>query len=212
MWFPTDPLTSTTFEGVEEGKVPLLIPLGQIMNIRFSLDSDPVKVYLRSPYIQSGRRIKLKFSTARHVVVYMADIIFTPKSAQVHGFASANVGDEALAITRNTGSKNSDPGAEASAEPRAAEGEELPASGEPNAPADDVAPASVAAASAKPEEDKKLVQNLPPSLLKLHNRLNKEVELYKRHIEHYRMSPAQFKRRTSELALPAEVHNEYELV
>ena len=131
--------------------------------IRFSLDFDPDKVNFRSPYIQSGRRVKLKLSTARHVVVYLAHITYKPKSAQVHGFASANVGYEALAITRNTRSKNRDPGAEASAEPRAAEGEEQPASGEPDPPADDVVPASVAAPAANLEEGNKVVQNLPPS-------------------------------------------------
>ena len=43
---------------------------------------------------------------------------------------------------------------------------------------------------------------LPLPLVRLHKRLNKDLELYKLHVKHYHMSLNQFKKRTSELALP----------
>jgi hypothetical protein len=53
---------------------------------------------------------------------------------------------------------------------------------------------------------------IPPSLEKLHQRLSKEVELYKLHVKHYHMSPTQFRKRTSQLALPDTVYEKYEKV
>jgi hypothetical protein len=53
---------------------------------------------------------------------------------------------------------------------------------------------------------------IPPALAKLHARLSKEVELYKLHVKHYHMSPTQFRKRTSQLALPDAVYEKYEKV
>ena len=53
---------------------------------------------------------------------------------------------------------------------------------------------------------------LPKPLLRLHQRLSKEVELYKLHVKHYHMSAAQFRKRTSELALPDDIFKKYEHV
>ena len=39
-------------------------------------------------------------------------------------------------------------------------------------------------------------------------KLNDEVELYKLHVKHYHMSPAQFRRRTSMLGLPGEIYDD----
>ena len=47
---------------------------------------------------------------------------------------------------------------------------------------------------------------IPPALRRLHQRLLKDIELYKLHSKHYHMSPNQFKARTSELTLPDEVY------
>jgi len=52
--------------------------------------------------------------------------------------------------------------------------------------------------------------NVPASLLKLHRRLSKEVELYKLHVKHYHMSTKQFRMRTTELALPEEVYEKFD--
>jgi hypothetical protein len=51
---------------------------------------------------------------------------------------------------------------------------------------------------------------VPLALQRLHRRLSKDLELYKLHVKHYHMSPAQFRKRTSELALPDEVYHKYE--
>ena len=40
-------------------------------------------------------------------------------------------------------------------------------------------------------------------------KLNNDVELYKLHVKHYHMSPAQFRRRTSMLGLPGEIYDKY---
>ena len=53
---------------------------------------------------------------------------------------------------------------------------------------------------------------LPDYLRRLHNRLSKETELYKLHLKHYHMSGKQFRRRTSELALPDHIYDKYEKV
>ena len=53
---------------------------------------------------------------------------------------------------------------------------------------------------------------LTPSLLRLRKRLASKVELYKLHLTHYHVSSAQFKRRTSELALPDMITKKYEEV
>ena len=43
-------------------------------------------------------------------------------------------------------------------------------------------------------------------------RLENEVELYKLHVKHYRVSPAQFRRRTSVLGLPKSVYEKYDKI
>ena len=43
-------------------------------------------------------------------------------------------------------------------------------------------------------------------------KLNDEVELYKLHVKHYHMSPAQFRRRTSMLGLPGEIYDKYDRI
>ena len=53
---------------------------------------------------------------------------------------------------------------------------------------------------------------VPRALTKLHRRLMNKTELYKLHIKHYHMTPTQFRRRTSELALPEHVYRLYEQV
>ncbi len=52
----------------------------------------------------------------------------------------------------------------------------------------------------------------PVALRRLHQRLNSPLELYKLHLKHYHMSPAQFRRRTSELHLPEEACQKYDAV
>ena len=68
------------------------------------------------------------------------------------------------------------------------------------------------------EPQEELAREMPPltefplALRRMHQRLNSKLELYKLHVKHYHMSPAQFRRRTSELHLPAEVYDKYENV
>ena len=53
-----------------------------------------------------------------------------------------------------------------------------------------------------PSED----QLLPPTLKKTIKRLSNDLELYKLHVKHYHMSTRQLRIKTSELALPEEMH------
>ena len=43
-------------------------------------------------------------------------------------------------------------------------------------------------------------------------KLRNDVELYKLHVKHYHMSPAQFRRRTSMLGLPGEIYDKYDRI
>ena len=73
------------------------------------------------------------------------------------------------------------------------------------------------AAPTAPKPDEKDVAThgegiIPPALARLHARLSKEVELYKLHVKHYHMTPSQFRKRTSQLALPDSVYEKYDKV
>ena len=50
------------------------------------------------------------------------------------------------------------------------------------------------------------------SIQRLHERLHNDLELYKLHIKHYHMPPAQFRRRTDQLCLPRQIYEKYENV
>ena len=63
-----------------------------------------------------------------------------------------------------------------------------------------------------PDSELNLDGTIPPALRKLHKRLSSKVELHKLHIKHYHMSPAQFRKRTSELALPESIYRQFEQV
>ena len=54
------------------------------------------------------------------------------------------------------------------------------------------------------------VHAMTPAYKKMLRRLEDSVELYKLHVKHYHMSPAQFRRRTSMLGLPDSVYQKYE--
>ena len=60
--------------------------------------------------------------------------------------------------------------------------------------------------------EKKEDANLLPALQRLHNRLHKDLGLYKLHIKHYHMSLKQFGRRTPELALPEAIYEKYDKI
>ena len=54
------------------------------------------------------------------------------------------------------------------------------------------------------------VQAVAPTYKKMLRRLEDSVELYKLHVKHHHMSPAQVRRRTSMLGLPDSVYQKYE--
>ena len=54
------------------------------------------------------------------------------------------------------------------------------------------------------------VHAMTPAYKKMLRRLEDSVELYKLHVNHYHMSPTQFRRRTSMLGLPDSVYQQYE--
>ena len=76
VWFPTEPPTSTCFEILDKGDIPLLMSLGQMMNLKFNLACSPEGINLTSPFIHGGRPVALHFSTSRHVVIDLADVAF----------------------------------------------------------------------------------------------------------------------------------------
>ncbi|OLQ08354.1 hypothetical protein AK812_SmicGene8150 [Symbiodinium microadriaticum] len=56
------------------------------------------------------------------------------------------------------------------------------------------------------------VSRASPQYKRMLEKLNDEVELYKLHVKHYHMSPAQFRRRTSMLGLPGEIYDKYDKI
>ncbi|OLP89146.1 Kinesin-like protein Klp59C [Symbiodinium microadriaticum] len=56
------------------------------------------------------------------------------------------------------------------------------------------------------------VSRASPQYKRMLDKLNDEVELYKLHVKHYHMSPAQFRRTTSMLGLPGEIYDKYDKI
>ena len=56
------------------------------------------------------------------------------------------------------------------------------------------------------------VSKASPQYQRMLEKLNNDVELYKLHVKHYHMSPAQFRRRTSMLGLPGEIYDKYDRI
>eukprot|EP00439_Symbiodinium_sp_Y106_P021782 s5235_g2.t1 len=56
------------------------------------------------------------------------------------------------------------------------------------------------------------VSRASPQFQRMLKKLNNDVELYKLHVKHYHMSPAQFRRRTSMLGLPGEIYHKYDRI
>ena len=56
------------------------------------------------------------------------------------------------------------------------------------------------------------VSKASPQYQRMLEKLNNDVELYKLHVKHYQMSPAQFRRRTSMLGLPGEIYDKYDRI
>ena len=56
------------------------------------------------------------------------------------------------------------------------------------------------------------VSRASPAYQRMLEKLRSDVELYKLHVKHYHMSPAQFRRRTSVLGLPGEIYDRYDRI
>ena len=56
------------------------------------------------------------------------------------------------------------------------------------------------------------VSRASPAYQRMLEKLRTDVELYKLHVKRYRMSPAQFRRRTSMLGLPGEIYDGYDRI
>ena len=66
--------------------------------------------------------------------------------------------------------------------------------------------------SIRQKKDPKIKADLPLALRRIHEKLDSPVELYKLHLKHYHMSTEQFRRRTSELKIPEEIYQKYDLI
>ena len=56
------------------------------------------------------------------------------------------------------------------------------------------------------------VSRASPAFQRMLEKLRNDVEVYKLHVKHYHMSPAQFRRRTSMLGLPGEIYDKYDRI
>ena len=75
---------------------------------------------------------------------------------------------------------------------------------------DDDKPLVPAKSGPAPPEPRAGQQELPLALRRIHQKLRDPAELMKLHLKHYHMTPNQFKRRTSALKLPEEIHRLYQ--
>ena len=71
---------------------------------------------------------------------------------------------------------------------------------------DDDKPLVTAKTSPAPLEPQARQQGLPLALRRIHQKLRDPVELIKLHLKHYHLTPNQFRRRTSALKLPDDIH------
>ena len=60
--------------------------------------------------------------------------------------------------------------------------------------------------------DDNVKTRIPLNLRRIHDKLQKDTELLKLHIQRYHMSTAQFRKRTSELMIPESVYKRYETI
>ena len=87
-------------------------------------------------------------------------------------------------------------------------------------PAPPQAPQPAAPAGSEALEPRRIALPLPgqevsrasPAFQRMLEKVRNEVELYKLHVKHYHMSPAQFRRRTSMLGLPGEIYDKYDRI
>ena len=67
IWFPTTPMCYTDVDILDKGSVPILLSLGQMRNLRFTMEMNPYMVLLTCPAFGMKRK-PLHMSTSRHLV------------------------------------------------------------------------------------------------------------------------------------------------
>ena len=87
MKFPTNPPTWTVFDIVEQGHVPILLSLGQMKHLRFTLDMTPGAVYLTCEAFGVHRK-PLRVACSSHAVLDLASLKYpsTDQSTGAHVF------------------------------------------------------------------------------------------------------------------------------
>ena len=77
IWFPTTPKCYTDVDILDKGTVPILLSLGQMRNLRFTLEMDPYVVMLTCAAFGLKRK-PLCMSTSRHLVLDMGSLKYSP--------------------------------------------------------------------------------------------------------------------------------------
>ena len=77
IWFPTKPPSFTDVDVLNKGAVPILLSLGQMRNLRFTLDMNPYVVLLTCEAF-GLHRSPLRMSTTRHLVLDMTELRYSP--------------------------------------------------------------------------------------------------------------------------------------
>ena len=78
--FPTQPPLTTEFDIVEQGTVPILFSLGQMANLKFTIQFSESGARLTSTALGYSSRV-IPYSTSGHLVINLADIRGTPKGS-----------------------------------------------------------------------------------------------------------------------------------
>ena len=77
IWFPTDPPCCTEIAILEQGTVPILLSLGQMKNLYFTLEMRPNIVYLTSPPL-SLKRVPLDTARSTHLILDLSKVTYKP--------------------------------------------------------------------------------------------------------------------------------------
>ncbi len=102
IWFNTTPPSWTEFDIVEEGNVPLLMSLGQMRNLWFTIELSPDVAHLTCKALGYDRT-PMKMSTSKHLVVNLVDVRQAAPNAMIRAdpcvpFPSFEAADTACAV------------------------------------------------------------------------------------------------------------------
>ena len=215
--FPTRPPCSTEIDVLEQGTVPILMSLPQMQNLGMSLNLHAKGNTITCPAFGLYDS-PTETSTSGHIVIDLGSIQYYPigpTKTPTRGvtFAARQDRDPDCPACRGQHRKHTcrkEAQGEVSRERAADPPESEEAEVIPEPPGlEQFPPPPVPTVEDKRSNDDRLAQK---SLQNLIAKLDKEKNLEELHVKHCHMSTAQFKKRTTHLALPGRIYDLYDFV